>query len=148
MIYNSKGLSTIVTTLIIILLSLVAIGIIWVVVSNVLESGAGQSEINAKCLQVDVRATAASCTGGGCNVTYARRSGGDDIDGLKIILSNGIETVPAFDVSTNVAPLATATATGIAESLTPDPNSVQVAAYFVDASGNEQLCSPSGALEF
>ena len=39
MFSNKKGLSTVVTTLIIILLVLVAIGIVWVVIRGVIESG-------------------------------------------------------------------------------------------------------------
>jgi flagellin-like protein len=147
MISNKKGLSEVVTTLIIILLVLVAIGIVWVVVNNVLQSGSQQAEISAKCLEVSIQATAASCTGGTCNVTYKRSAGGDDIDGLKIILSNGADSV-IQDVPGNLAPLATKTTSGIAETLTPDPNKAEIAAYFIDASGNEQLCSATSAFEF
>ena len=39
---KKKGLSTIVITLIIILISLVAVGIIWVVVRNVIQTGTEQ----------------------------------------------------------------------------------------------------------
>ena len=144
---NKKGLSTIVTTLIIILLSLVAIGIIWVVVSNVIEGGAEQSEINAKCLQIDIKATAAGCDGGDCNVTYRRSSGGDDIDGIKVVLSNGQESF-THSVSVNVQPLSTNTTTTIATGLAGNISSVQIAAYFIDASGNEQICATTSTFEF
>jgi len=146
MIYSNKGLSSVVTTLIIILLSLVAIGIIWVVVNNVLEGGAETTEIGAKCLQVDVRATAASCdASGNCNVTYNRRSGGDAVDGIKIVLSDGQESF-THDVPENVGPSDLGTEFDIASGL--NATSVQIAAYFVDASGNQQLCNPSSAFEF
>ena len=36
---NKKGLSTIVATLLIILLTLVAVGIIWIVIRNVVQTG-------------------------------------------------------------------------------------------------------------
>ena len=36
---NKRGLSTIVVTLILIVLSLVAVGVVWVVVSNLLNTG-------------------------------------------------------------------------------------------------------------
>ncbi|MEK6828732.1 MAG: archaellin/type IV pilin N-terminal domain-containing protein [Nanoarchaeota archaeon] len=147
MISNKRGLSEVVTTLIIILLVLVAIGIVWAVVSNILQTGSEQTEISAKCLQVGVKATAASCTAGACSVTYKRSAGGDDIDGVVIILSNGQDSVQK-DVAGNLAVQQTRTETGITETLTPDPNSVEVAAYFTDASGNQQLCATIGTFEF
>ncbi|MEX2017504.1 MAG: hypothetical protein WD876_03455 [Candidatus Pacearchaeota archaeon] len=145
MIYNKQGLSTIVTTLIIILLSLVAIGIIWVVVSNVLEGGAEQTEINTKCLSVDVRATALSCDDGvSCSVTYNRRAGGEAIDGLRIIISNPQESA-SLDVEGDLGIGATRTST-VTTTLT-GINGAQVAAYFEDSSGTPQFCPPSRAFE-
>ena len=53
---NKKGLDAIVTTIIIILLALVAIGIIWAVLRNVVQQGADQVDNNAKCISVDLEA--------------------------------------------------------------------------------------------
>lgn len=149
MIKDKRGLSEVVTTIITILLVLVAIGIVWAVINNVLQSGTEQTENAAKCLQIDIKATAATCTAAGaCNVTYRRNSGGDDIDGIKIVLNNGVASFQA-DVAGNLAELGTDTETNIATGLTtPVPNSVEVAAYFVDASGNKQVCSTTSAFEF
>jgi hypothetical protein len=145
---NKKGLSDVVTTLIIILLSLVAIGIIWIVVNNVLEGGAETTEINAKCLQVDIKANAANCTVGGvCNVTYKRNAGGEDIDGIAVILSNGVSSSQE-KIAGNLKPLDTKTLTDFATELSPIPNTVEIAAYFIDKSGNEQMCAPGSAFEF
>jgi flagellin-like protein len=49
---EKKGLSAVVTTLIIILLVLVAVGIIWVVVRNVVEEGGSTIDLSVKCLDV------------------------------------------------------------------------------------------------
>jgi len=149
MIKDKRGLSEVVTTIITILLVLVAIGIVWAVINNVLQSGTEQTENAAKCLQVDIKATAATCSGTGvCNVTYRRSSGGDDIDGIKIVLGNGVANFQA-DVLGNVPVLGTNTSTGIATGLTtPVPNSAEIAAYFIDASGNKQVCSTTSAFEF
>lgn len=146
MINDKKGLSEVVTTLIIILLVLVAIGIVWVVVNNVLQSGTEQTEISAKCLLIDIKATAVNCAAGNCAVTYKRNAGGDDVDGIIIILSNGVASVQR-DIPGNIAALATNTTT-VAETLTPDPNKAEVAAYFIDDSGNQQLCGTTSAFEF
>jgi hypothetical protein len=149
MMRDTKGLSAVITTLIIILLVLVAIGIIWVVVNNVLQSGAQQTEISAKCLQIDLRATAATCDNDTsiCSVTYHRGTGGDAIDGAKIIFSNGQESYEQ-DVLGNVAPLATNTTSAISTGLSPVPNSVEISAFFIDASGNQQLCSATSTFTF
>lgn len=148
MMNNRKGLSEVVTTLIIILLVLVAIGIVWVVVNNILESGTEQAEISAMCLQIDIKATAATCTAGGvCNVTYRRNAGGEDIDGIVIVLSNG-ESSNQTQVAGNVAPLDTRTLTNFVTGLSPVPNKAEIAAYFVGASGDQQICSTKSTLEF
>ena len=58
---NKRGLSAIVATLLIILLTLVAVGIIWFAVRNIVQGGADQIEASAKCTAVDISATDASC---------------------------------------------------------------------------------------
>ncbi len=145
MIYNNKGLSAVVTTLIIILLSLVAIGIIWVVVNNVLEGGAETTEIGAKCLQVDIKAVNASCAAGTCSITYTRAARGDAIDGIVMVLSNGTES-DTEKVTGTLDPLATRTSS-MTTTLTA-PNSVEIAAYFTDASGQDQTCTAGTPFEF
>ena len=40
--FNSRGLSTIIATLLILLLVLIAVGIIWIIVKNVIQGGAEQ----------------------------------------------------------------------------------------------------------
>jgi len=54
---NKKGLSTIVATLLIILLTLVAVGIIWVVIRGVVRDSTDQVDIDSKCLAASVEAT-------------------------------------------------------------------------------------------
>ena len=142
---NTRGLSEVVSTLIIILLVLVAIGIVWLVVSNVLESGAQQTDISAKCLAVDVKATAVNCAAGTCAVTYKRSSGGDDINGIIIVLSNGTESEQK-PVAGNI--VASATKTEPVVTTLTNPNKVEIAAYFTDASGNDQTCSAPSTFTF
>ena len=75
MIKQKKGLSTVVTTLIIILLVLVAVGIIWIVVRGVIEGGTKEIDYGVKCLKTDVRATAATCDAASCDVNLYRKKG-------------------------------------------------------------------------
>lgn len=149
---DTRGLSAVITTLIIILLVLVAVGIVWVVVNNLLKGGAETIDLAGKCTAVDLSATALTCENASiinwsCNVTYERGAGGDDIDGMKIVLTNGITSFTE-DVEGNVVPLGPNTETDIDTEIPIDedkPNSVQLAAYFDDASGNAQLCNPTSA---
>ena len=140
---DKRALSTVVTALIIVLLVLVAIGIVWVVVRGVLESGTAQIDIRAKCLQVDVRATAVDALcGASCTVTLERRAGGDEIAGVKLVFfegdtSGGVSTEPD-----NIVPLTTKTTLPLTTGLTT-PDKVEVTAYFTDDSGTDQLCSTS-----
>lgn len=157
MMKNKQGLSTIVATLIIILLVLVAVGIIWVVVRNVLEGGAGQIQSSSKCIDVMVRPTKVFCNpavapdpgnNGVCNVTYMREAGGEEIGGIKLVFTDDAgESNYIHDVSGNINELATLTESLVTTGIN-NVSKVDSVVYFLDESGNEQLCSPSGSLEF
>ena len=132
---NKRGLDAIVTTLIIILLAIVAIGIIWVVVRNVVQQGSEQIDISSKCIAVDLRAVSVSPVSGqvgNYSVTLNRRAGGDAIGGVR-----------DFGVTLNELDTKTQTVVGVTEA-----NKLEYTAYFVDASGNEQLCSQTGTFTF
>jgi len=85
---GKKGLSTIVITLIIILISLVAVGIIWVVVRNVIRSGTegitlGQFSLGAKITYVNVNDSSN-------NVSFIveRNAGEGEITGISFVFSS------------------------------------------------------------
>jgi len=152
MIKNSdkKGLSTVVTTLIIILLVFVAIGIVWVVVRNVVEQGAGQIDIGAKCIGSSVAATSVTgncTTSDPCDVVLKRDTGDDEIGGVKLVFYEGQTGGSAIDVSGNIATLSTTPVTNIDSGLT-NPDKVEVTVYFFDDSNNERLCTTSSSFIF
>ncbi len=148
MINNKKGLSTVLTTLIIILLVLVAIGIVWVVIRGVLETGTGDIGTSVKCLDVDVKATKVECTVGLCNTTVERSAGGEDISGINLIFSEEDgEANFVRDVIGNIAPLESKTELNVDTGLTT-PNKVEVAVYFTDESGEKQICSGISVYNF
>ncbi len=144
---NTKGLSTIVATLLIILLTLVAVGIIWVVVKNVVQGGTEQVDIDAKCLQASVVATKVvnlsdpATVGGNYEVTLTREGSGDAIGGVRLVFMNASESISdVVDVDGNLQGMQTRTST-IALPSVANPNQVTAVAYFLDADGNAQLCS-------
>jgi len=150
MIENKKGLSAIVTTLLVILLVLVAVGIVWVVVRNVIQSGAEGVELSAKCLQIDLSATAVVCSAGTnheCNVTFERTGINTDvINGVKLVFRNETAAINSglLDVSGDIEQLVGRTEPTIDTGLVATgsaPDKIEVTVYFKDTSGNEQLCS-------
>lgn len=150
MIYDKKGLSAIIVTLILILLAIVAVGVVWVVVSNVLESGEGRVNLGSACLEIDVEPTVATNSSNAIySITMIRSAGGDEIAGVKVIISNATGSYVHTEVG-NIEPLATKTIqiTMPAGEVVTNANKVEVTPYFADASGNEQLCSVANPLEF
>ena len=147
MIKDKRGLSAIITTLLSVLLVLVAVGIVWAVVSGVLRGGAEDLELSAKCLNIDVRATAVDCTDlSACVVTLDRTGTETDaIAGVKLVFRDSTNAVSSSvieeegDVEALVGSIATIDLATEAP-LVLAPDSVEVTAYFVGASGNDQLC--------
>ena len=150
---SKKGLSAIVATLLIILLTLIAVGIIWVVIRNVVESGAEQVDFGTRCIEVDLEAVAVNETSAGVySVTLYRNAGGDDIGGVKVSVFNAsLASSGPMDFGT-INPLGQRTVS-LNTSVTPatrvnNGNQVQFTAFFVDASGNEQACTQTGTFDF
>jgi flagellin-like protein len=152
---NKKGLSAIVTTLIIILLVLVAVGIIWGVVNNLLGKSSGTIETSTRCLDVDLRATkvvqgSASTT---YNVTLLRSPSGDGEVGAKLRFSDKEgNTAPVVDFGTMLGPFDKVTEevdTGLlGDGGLENATSVEVLPYFKDDSGQEQFCPSSTTFDF
>ncbi len=154
---NRKGLSKIVITLMVILLSLVAIAIVWVVVRNIIEGGTKEAAVSLKCLNTNVKVIKANCSDGQtnkfCDVTLMRSgSGSSVIGGVKLVFKN--ETADkisgVIDVAGNIETLIgkkeTGIDTGIANSDGVDR--VDVAVYFKDESGEQQVCQQINSFKF
>ena len=156
MLHNKKGLSTIVTTLIIILLVLVAIGIIWVVIRGVIEQGTSQIDINTKCINTDVRATNVTCTGVGpanCVTTLLRKAGSDVIGGVKLVFHNSSASSSVVlegytgDITLLSSQVTGSLGTGIVLP-TAGTDSVDVIPYFTDDQGQPRLCTQINSFSF
>jgi len=86
---KKKGLSTVVTTLIIILLVLVAIGIIWVVISNVITQGSEQIFLDKFTMDLDLKNVNANNGSNTVTMDVKRNAGKGDLYGLKFIFNDG-----------------------------------------------------------
>jgi flagellin-like protein len=142
---NKKGVSAIVATLIIVLLVIVAAGIIWVVIRNIVQSGAEQVEFGQKCLEVNLEyvsvAESADAECGeddtGYDVTLRRTAGGDEIAGVKISLLSSTESSELQDFGV-IGELETKTAEICVE--VDDADKIEFTAYFEDSAGNPVYC--------
>ena len=145
---NRKGLSAVVTTLIIILLVLVAVGIIWVVVRNVVETGAEQIDTNTKCIAVNVVAVSVNeVNPGNYTVTLNRKAGGEDIGGLKVNVFNDTSSSGVMDFPT-IPELERETKVIDTGGNLTGGDRIEFTVFFLDASGNEQLCTTTKEFTF
>lgn len=92
---NKRGLSTIVVTLILVVLSLVAVGVVWAVISNLLKTGEQQSASSFGQIFLNLKILSAYEQNGNINVNVQRESGKGEIVKIKFILSDktNLETI-------------------------------------------------------
>ncbi len=143
---NSKrGLSTIVATLIIILLVIVAFGIISVVIRQTVTTGSEKIELNSKCLEVEIRATKVVSLGNNLyEVTLSRSSSGDfPLDGVDLIFEDelGENSIKKERIKENVQPLDKFTEIVTVSELVP--GSVSVVPFFLTKAGSVHYCESS-----
>jgi len=140
---NNKGLSTVVTTLIIILLTIVAIMIIWGVVKGLLDNNSSTIDKSTMCLEIDIQATkvvSIDALNGSYNVTVARTSGGKDIiEGIEIVLQSDSDASDVTLIEGAFAPMKIGTYTVTKAGLTNVSKAI-VSAYFTDTKGEKQRC--------
>lgn len=142
---GKKGLSTVVTTLIIILLVLVAVGIIWGVVSNLLKNSTGKIDATTKCLDVDFTVKnviyAANGNTTDYTVTMAKAAGSVNEDlylAVTFFTATNSSARKTFDTAfATVGDVKTKTfaATGVVNA-----TSMDYTPYFVDETGENQYC--------
>jgi len=138
---NLRGMSAVITTVIFVSLALIAIGIVWVVISNLISNNSSSVSSNEACLKLDISSTSAKCVEKVCSVTLKRKAGGGVIDGVKIAFkdTNGA----SGDIITekfNFEPLTTKTLTNLSSGTTGLASKVEISAYILDKSGKEFIC--------
>ena len=140
MIKNKQGMSAVITTLIIILLVIVALGIIWVVVKNVINSGVKQVDLATKCRPVEINAVklAAINNSGNYSVTLSRTGAGEAIAGVKVVISNGTSYSNVTDFGYALAPLETKTEE--IDTNVVNATKIEITPYFKSDLGETQLC--------
>ena len=147
--FSRRGLSDIVTNVLIILLVLVAIGIIWAFIRPAITQGAGQLQGAGDCLTIDVEAV--SCDATANTVTFKRNTGAGALVGVKFIVERAAGTVTCDDTTTTGKPTELSGSTSDLDSCaTPidlvagtTPDKVQVAALVAGADSAAKSCNPN-----
>ncbi len=137
---NKRGLSEAVMTVIMIALVLVAVGVIWVVVQNILAKSATNIDYNQKCLGITIEPTSLeNCDATNCDVALERATGstGDAVGGFEITLSNATASGAAQTFDENVAVSITKQ---VSEDVA-DADKVSVRLYFIDDKGENHYCN-------
>lgn len=134
---NKKGVSEIISTLVIVLLVIIAAGIIWVVVRGTVQRSAQEVEIGTKCMGVDIQFVGIDQNAK--TITLRRNAGGEEIGGIKLVLfgqnsnSGPINLEPLGQLETKTYDYS-AKAQGIGL-----VNKVEYTPYFV-INGKERIC--------
>ena len=89
---NKRGLSLIVTTLILVVLVLVAIGIIWYVIRNVISGGTEEIAIGKFLVDADIQNVDIDNSTNNVSLTVKRNPGRGDVSGMKFIFYDGVNS--------------------------------------------------------
>ena len=138
---NKRGLSAVVTNMIIIFLVVVAIGLVWTLVRGLLDKSTNEFGSELDCVDIKINAINVGCSDEGiCSLTLKRNAGGGEIAGVKLIFegSQGEDNF-VWEVPGNIENLGTKSVANIATGI-DKVSEVSVAVYIYDNSGKTQLC--------
>jgi len=141
---NKKAMSEIVTTVIMVVLALVAVAVIWQIINNLITDKGAQIGVTQRCLDIKLNVESAVCAASGCNVSVKREAGGEDIVGLKVVLKSPTEGSSNIKDMGNIDELETmfVTITAVEAAMVDITSSdkVEATAYITDESGQLQNC--------
>ena len=89
---NKKAFSPVITTLIIISVSLLSIGFVWIVVKNIVQDGAENVSLNKLVLSAKIEKISINNTSNDVKLTLKRNSEIGRVTGVKFIFSDGMNT--------------------------------------------------------
>jgi len=89
---NKRGLSSVVTSLIMILLVLVSVGIVWVVVKNIIESGTEDISLEKFSSDLKIKSVTVDNSTNTANINVKRNPGQGDLAGIKFVFSDGLNS--------------------------------------------------------
>lgn len=142
MLKDKKGLSAIVMTIIMIGLVLVAVGIVWAVVSGIIEQQAESLDYDQDCLGINLDIKNLQCNAENCSFVIDRRTGstGSPISGIAVTFSSASESSPSErELVGNIA--ATLTKSNIPHGINTVPIRADARIYLEKEDGTNHYCS-------
>ena len=138
MLRDKKGLSTVITTIIIVAIGLVAVAIVFAVVQNLLSKSGTDIDFMTKCQDAGFAITDVTCHSTNpdkCDVTVKRTSGSQPVDGIRVVVSDGSVSSTPKDSAGDLQVGATRTVTSITmPSGSSDVVQAEVYPYFTEGS--------------
>ena len=129
---DKRGVSAVVTTVIILALALIAVGVVWGVIRGVIQERGESTEVSSKCIDAEVEIVSAIFDTDTLTVNI-RNAGSKTIDGARIAAGG--------DSSDTTATLDALETVDITLALTDAPTSVTAAAFFNTEAGEPVLCN-------
>jgi len=133
---KERGLSTVVTTVVMVLLSLVAIGVVWVVINNLLNQGT--EGLGLDQFKVDLKIEKVLVDGGNLQVQVGRNAEAGSLYSIDIVVSDGTDSQTFRQENVDLEPLEKKTYNIPYDGLVKE---VIVAPVFRDENGKETLGS-------
>ena len=135
---NKKAMSEIITTVIMVVLVLVAVGVVWTIVNGLIKGKAGEVDFTAKCLELDITIENALCTGTTCDVVLKRGTKGTTPSGFIFVFSN--ETASAQDDEEAQLEILETSTFHLSGIILNNVNKVEVRAYYLDELEEKEIC--------
>jgi flagellin-like protein len=141
MMINNRGISSIIATLILLLLTIVLVGIVWAVVSGIVKTSTEGANSGAQCFNSAIDVTSATCASstGNCTITIQRTLGTETIDGVRLVSSNATGDSNYTDVNGSLQTLVPVRL--VANNGVSNVTKIIAAIYFSDAAGNKNVCN-------
>ena len=146
---NKKGVSEIITTIIIVGIVLVAIGIVYAVIMPIIRGGTQNIDYSERCIEIDLRPTSLSCTPIEASPNYActanlqrnAGTGNAEFDGVVAVFSEGTNTKTITKATGNIEVMKTGEfVTTVADGVNFGATKVKIAVYFDKTEGGEYIC--------
>ncbi len=141
---NKRGLSDVVTTVLIVLLTIVAIAILWSFLQPMFTSSGQKVQTQQQCLALSLEVTACQSTATVSNATIKRNPGVASLKELRLVFENAdgsTKVVPITDAAYVPAELETKLVP--AGNLGFDAVKVSVAGGIDDGKGSVSYCNPT-----
>ena len=143
---DKKGLSGIVTALILIVLVLVAAGIVWAVYYSLIKGSADEAGLSAKCLGISLSVSNLTCYTDGCGAMVIREdSSNTAFDGFEYSFVNPNKGTEYVDSSGNLAVkkmVSTIDMLSPGTGDTANATEFRMRVYFNKENGDKYYCSP------